>query len=481
MQRNTKNKGIVLIILLVITAVLSVTMASCVRRGERQEEEEVIFEQSGEESVDTSEETTVSTPEGHTEMPVIKDNKNMTADIVVIAGTCEEGAIVEITGGEEDVTVESRNGYFIAQIKLEKTSKTMLKATALVEGKEKSEPRVFYAEYLATAEKRIDGYGVSVGTHSQLYFDTYLDNYIGMSLLTETQLKNFRSYVNGKVSTIESKAKGKPAELVYVLIPDVTSLYPDIFPEGTERKTYTTKYQQVAKELANTSAITIDMYDILAAARDAGEYEIFRKNDSHLTEYGAYLVYEQIANTLALNFPDAKARTLEEFTEKMVLSEGGDLMSYIGINKEHYKENVLDLIPNADINLDIGFSDSENISVNISDIRKYVSDTDYSMYVTPASSEVSSSEKIVGINDRFVVATDRENLPSALIYRDNAAFPMLDILAERFNKVMIAKSEQFGINFTDANRYKAEGRDIVDYIIVIVSESNLDKILSDPS
>lgn len=479
MQRNTKNTKVVFMILLVLTTVLTVILSSCVPQDSENNNSEDVLNLSETESNESSATSEISTAEGHTEMPVIKDNINITADTVVIAGTCEEGATVSIDGAEEKVTVNSRNGYFIAQIKLEKTTQTMLKATAIVEGKEESVTNVFYAQYLATAEKRNDKYSVSIGSDSQLYFDTFLENYTGENLLTATELKNFRTYVNNKVTTIENKAKGKNAELIYVLVPDATSLYPEIFPKETEQTTHVTRYQQVANELANSSAISINMYDIFATEKAADENVIYRNNDSHLTEYGAYLVYEQIANTLGINFPEAAPRTLDEFTQANILSEGGDLMSYIGITKGYYQENVLNLDPKFDTAM--GYNEAESISVNINEIKKYMSDTDYSMYISPSSDEVSGDEKVVGINDRFVVSTGRDTLPSALIYRDDAAFPMIDILAERFNEVMIAKSEDFAINFTDANRYKAEGRDIVDYIIVIVSESNLDKILSDPS
>ena len=53
-----------------------------------------------------------------------------------------------------------------------------------------------------------------------------------------------------------------------------------------------------------------------------------------------------------------------------------------------------------------------------------------------------------------------------------------DILSERFGKVLLGKSGELAINLSATAQY-AEGDDkVVDYIIVIVSEENLDTAFS---
>ena len=75
----------------------------------------------------------------------------------------------------------------------------------------------------------------------------------------------------------------------------------------------------------------------------------------------------------------------------------------------------------------------------------------------------------------MIFGSGRTNLPSALIYRDDSVLPFYDILAERFNNVMFAASGDFTINMADAERYSGGTKSLVDYVIIIVSESNVDK------
>lgn len=480
MQRNTKKTNAVVIIMLMLAVTLTTILASCVPT-DRDETSFDFPETSGATSSTVSSiETEISTAPGYTQQPVIKDVKNITANVIVVSGICEEGSTVTIKRGKEDVLVQSRNGYFIAEVTLSNTAATILEATALVDGKKKSDVETFTVKYDATAEKRNDKFAVSIGMNSQLYFDTYLDNYTGKNLFTKTQLGKLKEAVNNKVLSLENRAKGQDVELIYVLVPDVTSICPEIFSEDVTRDTFTIRYNQIFDTLLKTKATVVNTYDILDEAKKAGEYQIYRKNDSHLTEYGAYLVYEQITKTLANKYPAAAPRTLEEFDQITTDSIGGDFMNYLGIKNEFYTESVLDLKPK--FSLDLGFDKESSIAtINIDDVEKYnysfdekndAKNTlyDYSIY--------SGEDKdIKGISDRFSVRTNRSELPCALIYRDDSAFSMIDILAERFNRVMIEKNDVYTINLTEASRYNSDDKNIVDYVVVIVSENNIEELM----
>jgi hypothetical protein len=94
---------------------------------------------------------------------------------------------------------------------------------------------------------------------------------------------------------------------------------------------------------------------------------------------------------------------------------------------------------------------------------------------------LASGEKAMSL--RHLFATNRTSLPCALIYRDDLAVTFSDILAERFNRVLLAQVDDFTINMTDAQRYYGKdvvtGKDktTVDYIFIIISESNLGDII----
>jgi len=473
MQKNKKTSKAALCLLLASVSALAMVLTSCVPWDIDAGIDNSIIEISKEtKSVAESVEVSIPTDPGETEAPSIKDVKNIAPDVVVIGGTCEEGAVVTIKGGKKTVTVNSKNGYFIAEVTLANDTRTVLEAIAEVEGKMESKPRTFTATFNASVERRTGGYNVSVGKDSQLYFDYNLEDYTGENLLTQSELRNICNFVNDKVNNLEARAQGQNSDLIYVLVPDFTTIYPDCLPDEATNETSLTRYKQVSDALKQTSAIVIDMYDIFMENKDK---PLYRTTDSRLTEYGSYLVYQEICSKLAINFPAAAPRSLDEFDVKEIENViAGNLFKRLGLSREYYTETIPDLVPKFDLKIGYDKESSFN-TVNISDIRKYAAEKDYTPYELSAS-EAASDNKPVTINDRFIIRTGREELPSALIYRDDMTFSMIDILAERFNNALFAKSGDYTINLTDASRHYSEGKALVDYIIVILSEGNIQKV-----
>lgn len=412
----------------------------------------------------SSDESAVSDPEpapGQAHMPVISTTKNITPGFVLVTGTCDEGATVKISGGKEDVTVKSLDGYFMAEVEMVTTSVSVLEAVAYSDTLKESEVRSFDVQYDATAEPRVDGNSVTVGSNSYLIFDSVMSDYLGSNLLSQTELKNFKDFVNNKCANLKKRAGTYPATLIYVLIPDSVTIYKDRLPADAKQDSYKTRYDYVSEALAETNATLIDMRDIFLSVKD--EHQLYQNTDSHLTEYGAYLVYKEICDVMAERFPAAAARDLEtEFTATTTTVKGGDLAYYAGVDREVITETVTRYTPK--FNLRMG--KWENFDFYISDLEKYVGDDDARL--------VSGAD---GAAQRVVFKTERNDLPCALIYRDDNSIPMFSALAERFNNVMFAKSGDYTVNMTDAQRYKGGSHSTVDYIIVMVTENNIDKIL----
>lgn len=415
-----------------------------------------------------------SLPEGQAHAPVITDVLNVTPQQLVITGTCDEGCSVTITDGNNDVTTGSIEGHFVAEYTISTTTFAVLSATAGSDELTTSDITSFRVEYNSTAMKRVDGFGVTVGVNSHFYYDTDLSYYLGKNtLLTQTQIKNFKSFVNIKVTNFQKRAGDAEVQLVYVLIPNYITVYPEYLSEGTEKETYKTRYQQVAEALKETNATAIDMSEAFLAAKEKGE-KIYYDTDNHLTEYGGYLVYKAICDMMDDSFPDAAARNLDtDFNAETVTLNGGNIAKSLGVDPKVVTEETTLYTPNT-FSLAIGKEDSAIATANglISDFNKY--DDESSMYL-------ASDEETMAA--RLLFATNRTTLPCALIYRDDFAVTFSDILAERFNRVLLAKVDDFTINMTDAQRYY--GKDLetgadkttVDYIFIIISESNLGDII----
>ncbi|PWM26440.1 MAG: hypothetical protein DBX40_03430, partial [Clostridiales bacterium] len=332
-----------LLALLMISAVLLAACDTGTSEGDIFESIPDLGSMSTDSSVDTSSKKP-PTQDGYADTPEIYDIVNITPDTLFITGTCQEGATITVKGGAEDVSVESYNGYFVAEISLGSTTSRLMEATATVEGLEESEPASFRAEYDATAEKRVDGKGVTIGQSSRLFFDSAIDEYVGKSIMTMTQLRSYKEFIDSRVAALERRAGNYPVSLVYVYIPDYATIYSEYLPESVEKETVYTRLEQIKQNLDGSNAVILDMTDVLMAAKD-DEYPIYNSTDSHLSEYGGYLVYKEICNVMAERFPDAAARSLDEFEITSETLNGGDLAYYLGADNEVITENAVMLTP----------------------------------------------------------------------------------------------------------------------------------------
>ncbi|HJA58492.1 MAG TPA: hypothetical protein H9665_02560 [Firmicutes bacterium] len=459
-KQKSTLKAALAVLLALLTITTAVLLAAC-DTGTLDEDSMPTIHVESEDESSGDESSASQTQPGYADTPEIRDIVNITPDTIFVTGLCQEGATVTITGGTEDVVVESLNGYFVAEVGLINTTSTLFEAVASVEGLEDSEPAGFRGQYNATAEKRVDGNGVTVGLSSRLFFDRGIAEYTGQTLMTMSQLRAYREYVDSRVAALERRSGGSAISLVYVYIPDYATIYSEYMPASAVKETTTTRLEQISENLNGSDAVILDMTDVLLAAKEEGEYPVYNVTDGHLSEYGGYLVYKAICDVMAVEYPDAAARALDEFDITYETKDGGSLVHYLGADKTVIRENAVVLTPKFTLNLGMGGA----TGINISEVTKYEEDS-VAMYT--GTEERNTTERVI-------FGTGRTNLPSALIYRDDSVLPFYDILAERFNNVMFSASGDFTINMADAERYSGGTKALVDYVIMIVSETNVDK------
>ena len=478
-----KTHGLRRIALVTLAAMFMATvLAACVNV---QNIEDADLEQSfniGESSaVEESSQDEISTPDGYTEAPTVEQIINISPRTVAVVGRCEPNSVIRVTGGVEDVETASKDGYdyYVIEVDLE-YSRNLLEITAQTEGKHESLPREFVASYNATADTRLDGNSVSVGTDSRLYFDKMADSAAGKNLYTSSQVLQIRDYISNLYTAYAyDRASGQPVDLIVCLIPNVTTVYPEIIPDGTYEPANTTVYDQVLSALKQTRATVVDMREEFLALRDdstVSEYGgLYRETDDSLSDYGAYLTYKAIMDKVAVRFPQALPRDISEFNVRKVSGAlGGNLVSYRGIDNQLITEDIVRLEPGFSLALG---KNSAGYSA-ISSLKKYVdpANKDYSYFT-----KVDSGDNVNGIGERWVIDTERSGeleLPVALIYRDNSSFPFSDILAERFEMAVLARTGEYSINLSQTMQYKREGQAVSDYIIIIISEDSMDTAFS---
>lgn len=481
MKFNAKKSRRVAI-LLGLVMMLTVVLASCVDLTEVPDfynDPSYNINESEIGNVENSDEE-ISVDEKTTKVPVVSGVVNIEPTKVAVYGTCEENATIRVEGGAEVAETKAHGTYYIIEVDIYNRD-TLLRITAKADGKENASPeRELIARKDATADVLLDGNSVSVGINSRLYFDKFVEDASGKNLYTASELSAIREYVSDTVTSYyNDRAGAQPVELIYVLVPNSTTLDASVFPEGVVEESNSTVYSQVLETLNQTRATVVDLLSVFKeASADAdaiAKYgNIYRETDSSLSDYGAYLAYAEIMNTVAKRFPDAAPKAIDDFTWTSTNIMGGNLVKYRELDKTVITENTILATPN--FSLDYGTNAAG--SSKVSSLNKYVdkANGDYNFFT-----DVNTNDNINGIAERWLIddttRTDVD-LPSALIYRDYSSLSFSDILSERFGKVLLGKSGELAINLSATAQY-AEGDDrVVDYIIVIVSEENLDTAFS---
>ncbi len=477
-----------IITMLGLVMLLAVSLAACVNTDKVPEYMDNDYAEQQKNESDTSEtsdssEDVVSTPEGATASPTNISVTNITPRTVAISGNCAEGAVVTVEGGVETVSAKSRDGYFIIKAEIpDDYNVKQLDVIAQVEGLEASLPTTVLANFNATAQDRLDGNSVTVGLDSRLYFEKMIDDLAGKNIYTTTQLATIRSQISSDYKAYVKEAGENDVDMIYVLVPNVTSLYGnEIIPEDTYKEPFTTIYQQVKDTLVNgTTATVIDMKEVFGAmiSEESLEYPIYRVTDSALSDYGAYLTYKEIMNVVSSDerFTAAAPRAMDEFDWKAVETLGGNLVKYRELDPEIITETTHIAVPKFDMSI--------GSSIKLSSLRKFLDeeDGDYN-YCTGTSDEYNGVAERLTLDNGTVTTNAetgktetvyREGFPTAVIYRDDATLGLTDILAERFNKTLFTASGTLRVKLGDASKVAAPGKARADYIIVILSEDSMD-------
>ncbi len=462
---------------------MSVSLASCASDEKNtafldQISEAEAYSEDEESSEEVSDEIT---QEGYTAKPVITHMFNIEPYKLVVAGTCEENAVISAVNlsTNQVTTTESNGTYFIMEIGLEGNSEHHYEMSALVEGKKESTKNSFSAKFDAVAEKPSDGSAVTIGNNSSLFYDSLIPNYQGTNLLTNTQLNNLKE-------SIAKTANKKDINYVYVMIPSMITVYDEKLPADITKDSYNTKYQQIAKTLDSIDGI--DVLDLTQTFIDNknGDCPIYYNTSGNLSDYGSYLTYQAIMNYISENKASAVDNSSEVVSEEIseetpeivefnylfnaVKGKGGDLIASLGLENDIFNEDYY----YAEKNFETTFPADAECTCLPSDLVIYA-DKETNTYYTN-----TEDDAVFGANEIYSFKTNRENLPSAVFLRDDSANAMIPMFAESFNNAYFGSQFDFSMatgTFINAiSSYSSSEQSYVDYVFVIVSEDNIDSI-----
>ncbi|MGM9625098.1 MAG: DHHW family protein [Eubacteriales bacterium] len=365
-------------------------------------------------------------------------------DRVVLGGTCTPGAKIVVTGTPKDHTFGTDDGFWLCEVEIFTDGETELSVSQLVEDRI-SDPFTVTAAYDPDVD--FSGhtvYAVVVGDNMQGFFVQQIDDWTGANVLSSAGKTKIKNAVSEKVSYLNENADG--AKLVYLIVPDQMCVYPETVPERYARSDKPeTRKEQFVSAAREAGAIVVDLYDVMTAHRD-DTYKIYHKTDSHWTDYGAYLGYAALMETIAADFPDAAPLPIDgnfRFYKQVVTA--GDMMTHLEIPNRLLSENCTfvewlnDLPNNPPL-----YMDGKN-------------ELDF----TP----VRDGQKTVNPN------TDGKTLPRAMIIRDSFSANLFGYVNQSFAEISWRPMWDYSFSKVEISRF------MPDYVIYIVGEKTLGSIL----
>jgi len=153
---------------------------------------------------------------------------------------------------------------------------------------------------------------VVVGTNGWLfvgngYFET-INQYRGLKPLSEKQLSRWLRYFN----TLQDYLKSRNIRFCLALTPEKHSIYPEYLPPYIIKKGVS-PYDQIVSRKGNLNLV--DLRKTLLESKKEHQKLLFYKTGTHWNQFGAYLAYRRIMNSLdTVSGPDPVILTDSQFS-----------------------------------------------------------------------------------------------------------------------------------------------------------------------
>lgn len=178
---------------------------------------------------------------------------------------------------------------------------------------------------------------VVIGKQGWFYIDdnSSMLNYQGRLTYSDNELSSIKNTIESQQEWLSKR--GIP--LLIVVVPNKETIYPEFMPDNIKKVKELTRLDQLVDYLGKHSKTEIlDLRDVLQ--KNKGNYQLYYKDDSHWTGYGAYLGYVEILKKMSLYFPEVAPLPLSDFSVTSTPSKS-QLSALIGLS-DRYPEQCLE-------------------------------------------------------------------------------------------------------------------------------------------
>ncbi len=168
-------------------------------------------------------------------------------------------------------------------------------------------------QYLITAYDYISinlihdyaGSSVVIGKGDMVYFADTLDDYLGINVLTEEKISTIAAYL----LDLQTQYAEQGAEFVFMVAPNKATIYPEYMPDYLYQTDAERNIDMLHEALAEAGVNYIDIKSLLLDAKPQGLNYYYR--DSHWNNYGAMLVYNEMAEYMGSAQYDPSTHTIQ--------------------------------------------------------------------------------------------------------------------------------------------------------------------------
>ncbi|MBB6454562.1 hypothetical protein HNQ94_003051 [Salirhabdus euzebyi] len=237
---------------------------------------------------------------------------------------------------------------------------------------------------------------VLIGKDGWLFYNDegVTEDYRGVNHFDDIELETIKSNLEERKKWLEAQG----IKFYITVAPNKHTIYPEYLPSNIKKHKEESRLDQLINYLEYNS--DIDIIDLRKTLiKNKGEENLYRKNDTHWNDLGAFYAYSEIVNVIGEDFENIKPLSIGKYSLNYS-SGGGDLAFMLSMN---------DILLEERINLDPTFKSA------VKDIE-----IDKSIYPNPNRLVVKGNESI-------------SNSYKLLMFRDSFSNALIPYLSENFS------------------------------------------------
>ena len=155
-----------------------------------------------------------------------------------------------------------------------------------------------------------------------------IPDFLGQNPLTEQELDIWKDVLEQRQQWLEKRG----SRYLFVIAPNKAMIYPEMLPDHIRGNRGQSRMDQLMEHLKNHSTVdVVDLREPLRQAKHTGL--LYHPKDSHWTDRGTFIVYQEICRKLSEWFPGIQPLRAEDFMITKTKA-ADDLSMMLGLGKE---------------------------------------------------------------------------------------------------------------------------------------------------